>query len=559
VVFFTVGFLLFFESFQNQILCFLRKQIMTSLFGSIPTELFAISIVEPEYVCSICMNVFNHPVQCLNGHSFCKGCISKSLEKKSDCPICRVQIRGVSSMGFNLFLHNKIGSLSVKCPKTLKSNLLCSWVGKVDDLDKHIASCNAVNCKQCDAVTFEARPCALDCVWGKTCLWYGGTVCRASKVPVHTLICKKKEELTNCDFCGQHMLEPQIANHHLSCAANSTVVDSPPIGCIFLAQCPYAKYYGCGPECTGRLHPRDMKNHLLKVENMVNAMGAIGSKMLESLHYMVDYPDYPFTPLELFNIQIMQQAVQNLETIVAYLYGKKQSVYCGEGQQCKLYPSMLCLRLRTRYVLSGPFTTMGRMLHAMMHWIPLTAFGSPDATAIAPPPMTAEAVREKADMLEEMKRAVWTLSQVRPDYYLDRMVYYSGQSSKGLCAFPPVNVLSEGTPLARFSIEPALEVARYRKNQSIELLDIAKCHCADHEFPFLVAKHKAAREQAAAKQVALAKSTADRLARQEQERTEERALAKSKRLAYEEGIRDGSVKKKRKKPTSYQLPKYIPN
>ena len=53
-----------------------------------PIDLFQ-DPVDDELICSICMEVFDEPVQDEEEHIFCKSCINKWLETSHKCPLDR--------------------------------------------------------------------------------------------------------------------------------------------------------------------------------------------------------------------------------------------------------------------------------------------------------------------------------------------------------------------------------------------------------------------------------------------------------------------------------------
>ena len=48
-----------------------------------------VGTVSKHLICSICLNVFNDPVQDADDHIFCRKCIEKWILKNSTCPIDR--------------------------------------------------------------------------------------------------------------------------------------------------------------------------------------------------------------------------------------------------------------------------------------------------------------------------------------------------------------------------------------------------------------------------------------------------------------------------------------
>ena len=47
---------------------------------------------DPNLCCSICLNVFSHPVRTACGHVFCGACLQSWLAQKAQCPDCRAPV-----------------------------------------------------------------------------------------------------------------------------------------------------------------------------------------------------------------------------------------------------------------------------------------------------------------------------------------------------------------------------------------------------------------------------------------------------------------------------------
>ncbi len=48
--------------------------------------------ISKEYECLICLDLFVEPSTTICGHTFCKSCLMKYLEKEQKCPMCRKPI-----------------------------------------------------------------------------------------------------------------------------------------------------------------------------------------------------------------------------------------------------------------------------------------------------------------------------------------------------------------------------------------------------------------------------------------------------------------------------------
>lgn len=54
--------------------------------------LFISKMMEDDVRCSLCFNVFFHPVTTSCGHTYCKECLERSFVYSSQCPLCRAPI-----------------------------------------------------------------------------------------------------------------------------------------------------------------------------------------------------------------------------------------------------------------------------------------------------------------------------------------------------------------------------------------------------------------------------------------------------------------------------------
>jgi hypothetical protein len=147
--------------------------------GGFPAALF---LNEPSehLLCSICLEVMKIPVQCPEGHSFCRSCISSSLASNPLCPMDRRALQA-SSLVINRSLAGIIDGLVIKCPllflpqeqvsKKRKASTAatagqparagsgplvrkgghsaesCSWTGCLENIAKHSGECMLATCE----------------------------------------------------------------------------------------------------------------------------------------------------------------------------------------------------------------------------------------------------------------------------------------------------------------------------------------------------------------------------------------------------------------------------
>ncbi|CAG8446735.1 17655_t:CDS:1 [Funneliformis caledonium] len=60
-------------------------------------------LIVTELDCQICCSLFIDPITTPCGHSFCKSCLTRSLDHNSACPLCRNQLHN-----YNAYLHHPI-------------------------------------------------------------------------------------------------------------------------------------------------------------------------------------------------------------------------------------------------------------------------------------------------------------------------------------------------------------------------------------------------------------------------------------------------------------------
>ena len=64
--------------------------------------------------CPLCFHVFIDPVQCKDGHIFCRGCLLLALNRKPECPMCKTNLTP-TTIGANLYVKNAIQESEVYC------------------------------------------------------------------------------------------------------------------------------------------------------------------------------------------------------------------------------------------------------------------------------------------------------------------------------------------------------------------------------------------------------------------------------------------------------------
>lgn len=129
----------------------------------ISTDLFT-GPINPEFICSICQDVFDEPVSLVEcEHLFCKSCIS-SVRKNEDgqilCPLCKVEIHKEPKQPHR-FMLNLWKELKLKC-KWHKEG--CQKELTVEENSKHTEECehnpeNKNKCERCGGKQTDEHDC----------------------------------------------------------------------------------------------------------------------------------------------------------------------------------------------------------------------------------------------------------------------------------------------------------------------------------------------------------------------------------------------------------------
>ena len=182
-------------------------------------QLFAVKPCS-EFLCTVCSEVLDKPMcVCQEGHTFCKACISRWLEKQQTCPTCRCAI-SQASLRPSRIVETLIGALDVCCHHSAKPNdddgahssvcdstsgqacaeepaakrqrmdNGCSWMGALRDLDGHLQSCG-----------FVPDPCPLGC----------GASVQRRKLEEHSMCCPKRR--VECEHCHEGMPYESLEEH----------------------------------------------------------------------------------------------------------------------------------------------------------------------------------------------------------------------------------------------------------------------------------------------------------------------------------------------------------
>ena len=156
---------------------------------------FVQSDISKDYECPICFNMLKNPflTACCGNH-FCEVCIEAIKTTTNKCPVCKVKpIKGIVDKK----LQRRMNELEVCCSQ---KNHGCSWVGRLDELTKHLAADNAGGCE------YALIPCSLSC----------GSQLFRHKLNEHVSnACRLRPYA--CNFCSYSSTYEEIAKHLHKC------------------------------------------------------------------------------------------------------------------------------------------------------------------------------------------------------------------------------------------------------------------------------------------------------------------------------------------------------
>eukprot|EP00754_Rhynchopus_humris_P033073 Rhum_TRINITY_DN15443_c3_g3::Rhum_TRINITY_DN15443_c3_g3_i4::g.157252::m.157252 len=163
-----------------------------------------------DLTCSICLEIFVAPMQCKQGHVFCKACIERTLKKKKQCPMDRSRLQ-VADLSRALLVENMISRKRVRCPHASQhtdDEDGCGWVGKVSERQKHLADECEHTLVPCPHASCEVRV-------------------QRRVVSEHVVSCEQRVE--ECALCGEYGAVSQRAQHEEECPMGAVVC--PRAGC----------------------------------------------------------------------------------------------------------------------------------------------------------------------------------------------------------------------------------------------------------------------------------------------------------------------------------------
>ena len=139
--------------------------------------------------------MFNKPVSCQDGHSFCQHCITQWQSNHNYCPADRTDLSG--TLVRNLAVEGAISRKVMKCPSTISLPGGCNWTGPTASLENHLPLCD-MKIVECN---FKGRGCILRSY--------------QRELAQHLQICPHRTE--KCPSCGVEVPHSNQSGHNEHC------------------------------------------------------------------------------------------------------------------------------------------------------------------------------------------------------------------------------------------------------------------------------------------------------------------------------------------------------
>lgn len=259
-------------------------------------------------ICPLCMDVLREPVQCPNGHCFCRACITQSLESREECPNCRIPL-STHQLSISLLLRKLIGERRVRCSggstngfstyetvdEALARDLRCSraftvtqgctWIGQLQYLDSHRQNECQYRMIECPNDGCSTKLCYIllndhlsQCLFRSIQCEHCESKYKFTELAGHIIECDERP--VNCpNDCDVICVRSDLPAHLLECP-------------LELVDCPYAAV-GCGADCEGALPRRDIQDHIMSIPTIGATVSAIvqelviGRRKIESIENTV--------------------------------------------------------------------------------------------------------------------------------------------------------------------------------------------------------------------------------------------------------------------------------
>ncbi|XP_034544798.1 E3 ubiquitin-protein ligase TRIM21-like [Notolabrus celidotus] len=111
---------------------------------------------EDQFLCSICLDVFTHPVTIPCGHNFCKDCISEHWSTKDQClcPMCKKVFSSKPDLYINTFISEMVAQFRDKAQQEASSS----------SSEQQESKPGEVLCDICTGTKLKALKSCLDCL-----------------------------------------------------------------------------------------------------------------------------------------------------------------------------------------------------------------------------------------------------------------------------------------------------------------------------------------------------------------------------------------------------------
>lgn len=106
--------------------------------------------VAEKITCGICLQFFQDPVQCNQGHAICRGCLDGVTSLK--CPTCRTPMQKSTAVP-SIALRERVDEHRMRCENHAFG---CGWTGIPSDLKGHLTGCK-FHATKCTVPGCEAR------------------------------------------------------------------------------------------------------------------------------------------------------------------------------------------------------------------------------------------------------------------------------------------------------------------------------------------------------------------------------------------------------------------
>lgn len=95
-----------------------------------------------EFVCPICLDVVESPLQCPSEHIFCGQCIRQSLGNSQRCPADNLNLSVLQLMAPSRHFRNGLNNLQIKCKFVANG---CTHVQSLETISHHESTCHFRN------------------------------------------------------------------------------------------------------------------------------------------------------------------------------------------------------------------------------------------------------------------------------------------------------------------------------------------------------------------------------------------------------------------------------